>query len=63
MYTTDLTFQQLGKTVLACGRIRVMVSKYVKINKKILLFIMDTKRSLSYRGKEYTSKTGHRGKY
>jgi hypothetical protein len=34
MYTTDLTFQQLGQTVLACGRIRVMVSKYVKINKK-----------------------------
>lgn len=31
MYTTDLTFHRLGQTILACGRIRVMMSKSVKI--------------------------------
>lgn len=40
MHNTDLTFHRLGQTILACGRIRVMLSKSAKINiykkKKIL---------------------------
>jgi hypothetical protein len=30
MYTTDLTFQRLSQTLLACGRIRVMLSTSVE---------------------------------
>ena len=67
MHNTDLTFHRLGQTILACGRIRVMLSKSVKINiykkKYCLLFITGVKLGLSYRGKECASRTGRRGMY